>query len=154
MAMKYASFGALLLATLLSTTSAQRAEPQRQLNIRQGPESVFDRPVSEIMSELDGATATGQNGRVGNELVFWGYELTDGREVYLFACAKLDDVDCDRRRRSICLQDSRLIRAHEVAGKVRHVNCRALHIGPGDIKPPCTNSESESILDVGLVQCN
>ena len=55
-----------------------RAIPERQMNVSQGPDSVFNTDVSEIMPRLKGATATNENGRVGNELVFWGYRLADG----------------------------------------------------------------------------
>jgi hypothetical protein len=39
---------------------AQDAIPERQMTLRQGPDSVFDRPPGEILPALAGATATGE----------------------------------------------------------------------------------------------
>ena len=79
--------------------------PERQMNVRQGPETVFDRPPAEILPALAGAKATGENGRVGSELVFWGYEQNDGRRVFFFACALRPDFDCATRVPAICPDD-------------------------------------------------
>jgi hypothetical protein len=128
---------------------------EREMNVRQGPDAVFDRPVGEIFSDLSGAEATGENGRVGNELVFWGYELSGSRQVFLFACAMLPGIDCDARMRSVCLRDTVLIRSTEAQGKVRRLECREVSIvGVGDVRPGCTETEAATQLAVGLVQCN
>jgi hypothetical protein len=37
------------------------------MNVTQWPDTVFDRPVVEIVIELFGAAATNEFGRVGNE---------------------------------------------------------------------------------------
>ena len=51
------------------------------MGLRQEPSTVFSEPVERLVPELEGATATGQNGRVGGELVFWGYKLRDGKRA-------------------------------------------------------------------------
>ena len=58
--------------------------------------------MAEILPELAGARATGVNGRVGNEFVFWGYQLDDGEQAWLYACALVDEVDCPQRRTEVC----------------------------------------------------
>ena len=154
--MTYKTSVSLIGTTLLCAWAVHAAgADEREMNVRQGPDTIFDRPVTEIMTELSGAEATGENGRVGNEFVFWGYELADGRQVFFFGCAMLPGIDCDERRRSVCLGDSTLIRSAQVQGIVRHVVCRPVaFVGGGDVKPGCTNTESTSDLAVGLVQCN
>lgn len=128
---------------------------QREMNVRQGPETIFDRPVAEIMTELSGAEATGENGRVGNELAFWGYKLADDRQVFFFACAMIRSIDCDRRTRSVCLGDSTLIRSAQVRGKIRHVNCPPVSfVAVGDVRRGCAENDVDSDLAVGLIQCN
>jgi hypothetical protein len=115
---------------------------------------VFDRPVGEIMAELIDATATGENGRVGNELVFWGFRLADGRDAYFYACAMRDDVDCDVRSVAICLGQAQIVRRIETAGQVRHMQCRELAtVGAGDLRPGCTDRVEDDGLHAGLVQC-
>ena len=37
------------------------------MNVRQGPETVFEQPPAEIFPALVDANATGENGRVGSE---------------------------------------------------------------------------------------
>src|ERR1043165_9663545 len=85
---------ALIVALCAAGAALGRKPVKRQLGVRQGPEKVFDVPVTEIVPALAGAQPTGVNGRVGGELVFWGYALADGRKSNLFACALLADVDC------------------------------------------------------------
>ena len=76
------------------------------MKVKQGPETVFDRPPAEILPALAGAKATGENGRVGPELVFWGYEHDDGRRVFFFACAQAARVRlCDARARHLSRDD-------------------------------------------------
>ena len=155
-AMTYKTCVSLIGTTLLCAwaVDAARAD-EREMNVRQGPDTIFDRPVTEIMAELSDAEATGENGRVGNELVFWGYELADGRQAFFFACAMIPSIDCDERRRSVCLGDATLIRSAQARGKVRHVVCRPVTVvGVGDLRPGCTSTDSASDLAVGLVQCN
>jgi len=124
------------------------------MNVRQGPETVFDRPVDQILPELAGATATNENGRVGNELVFWGHRLADGRSAFLFACAPKEGVDCDARAQAICLSGTNVIRRIETQGDVRHMRCRSMTLPKvGDLHPGCTNRVEGEDLAVGLVQC-
>ena len=72
------------------------------MNVRQGPDTVFDRPPADILPALAGAAATGENGRVGTELVFWGYRQPDGQRVFFFACAQRPGFDCAARVPAIC----------------------------------------------------
>jgi hypothetical protein len=74
-----------LLIGLYTCLTGVADEHERQMNVRQGPDAVFDRPVGELLPILAGSRETGENGRVGNELVFWGFELADGRQAFLFA---------------------------------------------------------------------
>ena len=135
--------------------AAQEEIPERQMNVRQGPETVFDRPPGEIFPALEGATATGENGRVGSELVFWGYEQRDGRRVFLFACApsaRLRLRDARARpfapRRRPCSKHAR-----RAATTVRR-NCRNVAVaGPGDVRPGCDDRLENASLAVGLVSC-
>ena len=87
------------------------------MNVRQGPETVFEPPPAEIFPALEGATATGENGRVGSELVFWGYEQRDGRRVFLFACALAPDLDCATRVPAICPATTTVLETREASGK-------------------------------------
>ena len=124
------------------------------MNVSQGPETVFDRPVEQIILDLAGATATDENGRVGNELVFWGYRLADGRAAYLFACAIMKGVDCEARTQEICLGQTNVISTTQTAGDVRHMRCKEFSfVGVGDVRPGCVDRTSDQDLAVGLVQC-
>lgn len=130
-------------------------EAERQMNVRQGPETVFDAAPEQIFTELAGATATGQNGRVGNELVFWGYRLGDGREAYLVACAMLDQVDCLERESRVCPAGSELLARGTSEGLVREVSCRSIATaGTGEIRPGCSDTEAPQELAVSLLTCN
>lgn len=125
------------------------------MNVTQGPEVVFDRPVGEIVATLEGATPTGENGRVGNELVFWGYELADDRPVYFFACKLSPDVDCAQRIESICLTTTTVLESAETAGKTVRRSCREVAVtAPGETRPGCTDTVEDVALAVGLVSCS
>jgi hypothetical protein len=140
----------LLLAMAATTAVAQ----ERSMNVRQGPETVFDRPVEQIFIELAGATATNENGRVGNELVFWNYRLADGRVASLFACAQREDVDCDARVRAICLNSANVMRRIDTPGIVRQLRCQSLSMPKvGDLRPGCLERQEGEALLAGLVQC-
>jgi hypothetical protein len=137
---------------------AQDAEapviPERQMNVRQGPETVFDRPPADMLPALAGARATGENGRVGSELVFWGYEQGDGRRVFLFACAPRPDLDCATRVPAICPVTTTVLETLEASGTQGRRNCRNIAIaGPGDTRPGCDDRDEATNLDVGLVSC-
>ena len=125
------------------------------MNVTQGPEAVFDRPVAEIAPTLEGATASGENGRVGNELVFWGYTLADGRPVYFFACKRSTEVDCAERVESICLTMTTVLESSETAGKTVRRSCREVAVtAPGETRPGCSDTVEDVVLAVGLVSCS
>lgn len=147
-------FVAPLLVCGASVSGAARAQ-QAHEPIRQGPESVFEEPVERIFDALIDAKATGPNARIGAEFVYWGYELADGRDVLLFACAPLKDVDCEARRRALCPAGGTLIARSELTGQVRKLRCQSVAVSaPGDPRPGCNDQEVENPLDVGIVQCN
>jgi hypothetical protein len=129
-------------------------EAERQMNVQQGPDSVFAEAPSQIFPQLAGATATDENGRIGNELVFWGYRLADGREVYLVACAMVESIDCAARESRVCLTEAQVISRGTSQGLVREINCRSIAtVAPGDIRPGCTDKEQSQELAVSLVTC-
>ena len=145
----------LSLCLVVSASVAAQEPPERQMNVRQGPESVFDRPVAEILPALTGAKPTGVNGRVGDELVFWGYELADGRRTNLFGCALLPDVDCMQRVQLICTAQTTVLESREAAGKVVHRVCRPVAAASAtSVRPGCNDNEDETKLLIGLAACN
>lgn len=129
--------------------------PPRTLGVDLGPELVFNRPVAEVIPALAGATATGHNGRVGGELVFWSYRLADGREVLLHACADLEGVHCAERAARICPAGlpQPILSAAE-SGTIRELECRAIgQAGVGDIRPLCADAVVVNPLVIGLATC-
>ena len=135
--------------------SGQEDVPVRQMNVKQGPESVFDRPPGEILPALAGAKATGENGRVGPELVFWGYEHSDGRRVFFFACAQRPDFDCATRVPAICPVTTTVLETRAATGALVRRNCRHVAIvAAGEVRPGCDDrTENDASLTVGLVSC-
>ena len=128
--------------------------PERKMNVQQGPDAVFDEDVGEILPDLKGASATMENGRVGNELVFWGYRLADGEQGYFYACAPLEDVDCEGRVQAICPVETRVVARTERSGLISRLQCEAICGGtPGGILPCCKELMENNTLMVGLVQC-
>jgi len=124
------------------------------MNVRQGPETVFDRPPAEIFPALEGAAAMGENGRVGSELVFWGYVQRDGQRVFLFACAPAPDLDCTARVQAICPDTTTVLETREASGNTVRRNCRSVAVaGPGDGRPGCDDRLESVSLAVGLVAC-
>ena len=125
------------------------------MNVRQGPETVFARPPAEIFPALEGAAATGENGRVGSELVFWGYEQRDGRRVFLFACAVRPELDCAARVPAICpTTTTTVLDTSEASGNMVRRNCRSVAVaGPGELRPGCDDRLENASLSVGLVSC-
>jgi hypothetical protein len=133
---------------------AQEQIPEREMNVRQGPETVFDRPPADILPSLTSARATGENGRVGSELVFWGYEYADGRRVFFFACALRPDLDCAARVPAICPVTTTVLETRETSGTTVRRNCRDVAVvSPGDTRPGCADSIESASLAVGLVSC-
>lgn len=146
-------FAVLVIAAAGSSASLSE-EVERQMNVRQGPDSVFSETPGQIFPELADATATDQNGRVGNELVFWGYRLADGREVYLVACAMIDEIDCAARESRVCETASRVLSRGASPGLVREINCKSIATAaPGDIRPGCTDTQQSQELAVTLMTC-
>lgn len=133
---------------------AQEEIPARQMNVRQGPEAVFDRPPADILPQLAGATATGENGRVGTELVFWGFQQTDGRRVFFFACAPGPNLDCAVRVPAICPTTTTVLATSEADGNTVRRSCRSVAVtSPGDVRPGCDDRLNNANLAVGLVSC-
>jgi hypothetical protein len=151
---RWLALGAAALGAVLGA-GAQDAIPARQMNVRQGPETVFNRPPAEILPALSGATATGENGRVGTELVFWGYEQRDGRRVFFFACALQPELDCAARTRAICPTTTTVLEATEASGTAVRRSCRTFSVSaPGDLRPGCDDRlDGSASLAVGLVSC-
>lgn len=151
-------FVVLTLCCALNAAAQESSEappiPERQMNVRQGPETVFDRPPAEILPALTGARATGENGRVGPELVFWGYEQGDGRRVFFFACAPRPDLDCAARVPAICPVTTTVLETRETSGTQVRRNCRNVAVAaPGDTRPGCEDRDESTNLAVGLVSC-
>ena len=143
-------------AAMLAAVGASSAQ-QREMNVRQGPETVFMKPVAEVVPFLAGATPTGENGRVGMEFVFWGFKQPDGRNVFLFGCAPSVDVNCEERVPLICPTGitTRLLEQTMDDGTIIRRNCRNLAVAaPGDTRPGCEDREATAGLLVGVVTCN
>jgi len=145
----------LIVALIVGGLAVAADEPSREMNVTQGPDSVFDRSPAEIMPALVGATPTGENGRVGSEFVFWGYRTDAGREVFLFACAAGPDVDCAARTQAACpAGNAAVLETAAASGNVVRRSCRAFSVtGPGDVRPGCDDRTESSGLVVGLLSC-
>jgi len=128
---------------------------QRQMNVRQGPETVFKQPVAQIVPGLAGAKATSQNGRVGNEFVFWGYRLADGTPAFFYACAAVPGVDCLTRRTQICVSgQTKVLSENQSMGNVQKLSCQPVcDVNAPKAMPCCTGSQQTADLEVGLVSC-
>jgi hypothetical protein len=107
-----------------------------------------------LLPELAGAKATGENGRVGSELVFWGYKLGDGRQAFLFACAPRPDLNCDERVPMICVARTNVLSTGAANGNIVRRQCRELTVAqPGDVRPGCFDKLENVSLSIGLVSC-
>jgi hypothetical protein len=128
---------------------------EREMNVKQGPETVFGRSPAEILPALAGAKATGENGRVGTELAFWGYELANGGRVFFFGCAPSVDVDCGERVQAICPANvATVLETQQATGTIVQRSCRSVVVaGPGDLRPGCEDLKTSADLLVGLVSC-
>lgn len=131
------------------------AEPQRLEARVNGPDRVFDTPVEQLVPALRGARASGPDGRVGSELVFWGYELENGQRATLVACAILPDVDCAARRAKVCESGAgSTLFSGEQGGAVRHRDCQAVGVAPpGEPLPNCTEVERTQPVELHLLSC-
>ena len=141
---------ALIAMLALTVVGAQ----ERSMDVKQAPESVFTSPVASLLPELAGATATGENGRVGSELVFWGYKLGNGRPAFLFACAPKADVNCDERVLMICTARTNVLTTGSANGNIVRRQCRELAVAQiGDVRPGCIDKLENVPLSIGLVSC-
>ena len=137
-------------AVLLYGAAAQ----ERRMDVKQMPDSVFAQPVEALMAELQGATATGENGRIGGELVFWGYRLADGKPVFMFACAMLETVNCGERTQMICPNHTIVLRTGTTDGNIVRRECRNIAAAaPGERRPGCIDTLQHVPVAIGLVSC-
>lgn len=142
-------FGLMLALISIGSVSAQR-----RMTVTHGPESVFDVSVVQVLPELTGARRTGENGRVGNEFVFWGYRFDDGNAVWLYACALVDDVDCPERRNAVCAAGIEVLAEREYMGNAVHRRCLDVGIAAaGELHPGCSDSSYVAPLSVGVLAC-
>ncbi len=145
---------AVIGAAACTAIEPRERVPQRTMNVSGGPERVFDESADAILPELAGAVATGSNGRVGNQLVFWEYRLQDNSRTNFFACAQGEEIDCDTRIRQICPGGGEEHLRKDASGLVRHLDCEAIGIAsPGELFPNCTDTEQTEPLLVGLMEC-
>jgi hypothetical protein len=141
------------LAWLGVAAGAADAPPTRQMNVTQGPETVFERSPTEFMPALAGAKRTDEAGRVGNEMVFWGYRQQGGEHLFLFACAEVEGVDCQERVLAIC-PNAKVLTMQTASGNIVRRSCRAVAVAsPGDTRPGCDDKEQMAPLSIGLVSC-
>lgn len=144
-----------LVACVLAAVAADGFAQERRMGVQQPPEAVFDVPVDQVLPRLTGAERVGPNGRVGGELVFWGYRLADGTSAYFFVCALIEGVSCDARVRAICPSGTTVLERGEHAGSVVHRRCQHVAVAvPGELRPGCTDELRETKLAVGLAACN
>jgi hypothetical protein len=144
------SSAALIAIVVATVVGAQ----ERKMDVKQAPDAVFTEPVASLLPELAGATATGQNGRVGNELVFWGYKLGNGRPAFLFACMPKADVNCDERVPMICTARTNVLTTGSANGNIVRRQCRELTVAQiGDVRPGCVDTLENVPLSIGLVSC-
>jgi hypothetical protein len=134
--------------------AAQETPPAREMNVTQGPDAVFEQAPAEILPALAGARATGENGRVGSELVFWGFERADGQRVFFFACARRPDFDCATRVPAICPAATTVLETRETDGTLVRRSCRNVSVvSPGEVRPGCADRVENASMAVGLVTC-
>jgi hypothetical protein len=134
--------------------AAQETPPAREMNVMQGPDAVFEQAPAEILPALAGARATGENGRVGSELVFWGFERADGQRVFFFACARRPDFDCATRVPAICPAVTTVLETRETDGTLVRRSCRNVSVvSPGEVRPGCADRVENASMAVGLVTC-
>lgn len=144
----------LLVATLCMLGAGLGVAQERKMDVKQTPDKVFAEPVATLLPDLAGATATGENGRVGNELVFWGYRLGDGRLAFLFACAQREGVNCEERVPMICTDRTKVLRTSMAPGNVVRRECgKIAFAAPGDTRPGCVDTMETLPLNIGLVSC-
>ncbi|MEO8467365.1 MAG: hypothetical protein ABI640_18730 [Gammaproteobacteria bacterium] len=124
-----------------------------EMNVTQGPETVFSRSPTDIFPALAGAQRTKEAGRVGKEMVFWIYQQRNGARVLLFACAPVGDVDCEQRTQAVC-SSAKVLEMQTATGNIVRRSCRAVRAAaPGDTHPGCDDREEMAPLSIGLLSC-
>lgn len=150
----YRFLGILVVFLGLVACSTPERLPPRSMGVSAGPDKVFDQSVDAIFPELAGAMPTGNNGRVGYEMVFWEYQLADGSNANLFTCVNQPEFNCEARLDRICPAGGQEMARTLSPGQVRELQCRAVGIvGPGELLPSCTEDENINELLVGLMAC-
>ncbi len=137
----------------LQAADAPPAQPKVEMNVRQGPETVFSRAPADMFPALAGAQRTREAGRVGNEMVFWGYQQRSGARVFLFACWPVSGVDCEQRVQAVC-PNVKVLETQTASGTAVRRSCRQYALtGPGETHPGCEDREEMPPLSVGLLSC-
>ncbi|HVY64773.1 MAG TPA: hypothetical protein VHH11_08125 [Gammaproteobacteria bacterium] len=132
---------------------APSAPPRVEMNVTQGPETVFSRAPADLFPALAGAQRTREAGRVGNEMVFWGYRQRDGARVFLFACWPVAGVDCEQRIAAVC-PNVKVLQTQTASGTTVRRSCRPIALtGPGETRPGCEDREEMPPLSIGLLSC-
>jgi hypothetical protein len=152
---KFLGLTGFLMLTACQSASVRPVPARTEVGIG-GPERVFSRPVAEVVPLLEDARRAGPSGRVGSELVFWGYELAGNRPAFLVACAVLPGVDCTARAAQVC-QSGRpeILFSQQDQGEVRYLNCQEVGIvAPGDLTPNCADTQEVQEVAVTLLSCN
>lgn len=152
---------AIPLLSILVLTACQSFDtlPRQQITRTRvdvgEPQRVFARPVADIVPELREATLARERGRVGNELVFWAYDLPDGQQRWLYACAILPGLDCEERIARVCpVGPQTVLVRREEPGAVRRMNCQLVgQAAPGDLYPNCQDHTDTLPVALGLLSC-
>jgi hypothetical protein len=142
-----------VFATLAAGLAVAADSLVREMNVRQGPETVFSTSPGEIFPALAGASRTKEAGRVGNEMVFWGYQQKGGARLFLFACAETADVDCQQRVHAVC-PNVKVLEMQTASGNVVRRSCHFVSSsGPGEVRPGCDDHTEMAPLSIGLLSC-
>jgi|SRR6185369_3754539 len=150
--MRSAIIGICLLAGGFVADAAEAPLVPR-MNVTLGPETVFSQAPAELFPALAGAQRTREAGRVGNEMVFWGYQQRSGARVFLFACAQVGDVDCQQRAQAIC-PNAKVLEMQTASGNVVRRTCRTVtSTAPGDVRPGCEDRVEPTPLSIGVLSC-
>jgi hypothetical protein len=148
-------YRAVILIGMLAAglVAAAEAPLVPQMNVTQGPETVFSQSPTDIFPALAGAQRTQEAGRVGNEMVVWGYQQKSGARVFLFACAQVGDVDCEQRVHAVC-PSAKVLEMQTASGNVVHRSCRSVTVAaPGEMHPGCDDRAEMAPLSIGLLTC-
>jgi hypothetical protein len=144
-----------VLAACQSSGNPRDERVTRTLTNVGDPDRVFTRPVSEVVPELQQAALSSERGRVGNELVFWGYDLPAGERRWLYACAVLPNIDCEARAALVCPAGPQTVLVQrEEPGAVRRMNCGPVGLAaPGELRPHCTDYTETRPVMLGVLSC-